>query len=111
MGKSELLVWIAGLADGSPELEKIAALAGGGAGGEKLLTLKALAAEFGCHYTHLHRLNVQRVGERMGFGRRRYRRSVVENYLRSPDCATIREGLRAARRAGPDGPGGRRRAA
>ena len=67
---------------------------------EPLLTLKELAQVLGYKsYTSLHRLEIQRVGEAFAGGRRKYRRSKAEAYLRSAECMRIREQLRSKRRS------------
>ena len=100
MSKSEILVWIAGLPEDSPDLPRVDAIRRGADAdsGEPLLSLKEVAAVLGYrHYSSLHRLRIQGVGESLG-GRLRYRRSRVEAFLKSPECAAIREELREKRR-------------
>lgn len=66
---------------------------------EGLHSLKELGAhpEVRLHPTFLWRLGVKSVAESFG-GRPRYRLSRVLNYLRSRECATIREEIRRKRR-------------
>ena len=64
---------------------------------EPLRTLKKISAELGYHYTTLHKVHIQSVGESLG-GRLKYKRSAVEAYLKSPEAAAIREELKIKRR-------------
>jgi hypothetical protein len=64
------------------------------------LTLRGVGALLGFQSpVTLHRLQVQRVGVSWAGGRLRYRRSDVERYLASSECAAVRAELRQARRA------------
>ena len=101
MNKAELITWIATLPEDDPRLDAVEKVRRGAdpAPGEPLLSLKELAAVLGFkHYTSIARLKVQTVGESLGGGRKRYRRSAAEAYLRSPECLAVREELRRARR-------------
>jgi len=105
MNKGELVVWLAGLADDSDELRAVAAIRAGGGrpADEPLLTLRGVGALLGYRSpVTLHRLQVQRVGVSWAGGRLRYRRSDVERYLASSECAVVRAELRQARRARMD---------
>jgi hypothetical protein len=101
VNKAELITWIATLPEDDPRLDAVDKVRRGAdpAPAEPLLSLKELAAALGFkHYTSIARLKVQTVGESLGGGRLRYRRSVAEAYLRSPECLAVREELRQARR-------------
>ena len=64
---------------------------------EHFYTLKEVTPLVGLHhYGSLSRLQVQKVGVSYG-GRLSYRLSDVIRYLRSPECAAIREELRRQR--------------
>jgi hypothetical protein len=99
--KADLLVWLASL---PPSDERLNAVAGirredNPNSEETMLSLKELAKLLGYRdTTTLHKLQVQAVGESMGGGRLRYRRSRVENYLKSYQCLELREELRRKRR-------------
>lgn len=102
MKKADLIVWLSTLPEEDPRLEAVEAVRNGHQAGpddEPLLSLKALAEALGFQsYTALHKLGIQRVGESWGGGRKRYRRSVAEAYLRSPECMAVRDRIRRKRR-------------
>lgn len=101
--KSDIITWIAGLAEESEELKQLEAIKEGldsdNPDNEPLLSLKELSSILGFkHYTALSRLGIQCVGESYAGGRLRYRRSRAEEYLKSPECMAVREKLRRTRR-------------
>ena len=101
MRKSELIAWLACLAEVDPILAKIDAIRLGNKPDpeEALLSLKDLAKVLGYRdSTTLHKLQIQKAGISLGGGRLRYRRSSVEQYLQSPECMAIRAELRRVRR-------------
>ena len=101
MRKSELIAWLACLAEDDSSLAKIDAIRLGNKldPEETLFSLKELAKVLGYKgCTTLHKLRIQQVGESFGGGRLRYRRSRVENYLKSYECLELREELRRKRR-------------
>lgn len=71
------------------------------AASEGLLSLKELGAhpEVRLHPTFLWKLEIKSVSESFG-GRPRYRLSPALAYLKSAECAAVREELRRKRRAG-----------
>jgi predicted DNA-binding transcriptional regulator AlpA len=101
LGKVEIIGWLAGLPDDDPSLAKINAIRRGDKPDpeEALLSLKDMAKVLGYRdSTTLHKLQIQKAGISLGGGRLRYRRSNVEEYLRSPECMAIRAELRRVRR-------------
>jgi hypothetical protein len=100
--KADLAAWVLAMPGDDPRLEALEAIRRGEEPEpeeEALLSLKELADALGFkHYTALHKLKIQRVGESWGGGRLRYRRSRAEAYLRSPECLAVREELRRRRR-------------
>lgn len=60
---------------------------------EELLSLKELGRRLGYHPSHLWRLGIHSIDEKLG-GRPKYRLSKAIDYLRSPECQRRREDLR-----------------
>ena len=102
MNKSELITWIATLAEDDPRLGVIGDVLRGNdfiEHEEPLLTLKETAASISYHYSSLHRLDIQKAGHRITpSGRLRYKISEVKAYLASAECAAVRDKLRQTRR-------------
>jgi len=100
--KAELAAWVLAMPTDDPRLDAVEAIRRGEEPEreeEPLLSLKELAKDLGFkHYTALHKLKIQRVGESWGGGRLRYRRSRAVAYLRSPECMAVREKIRMKRR-------------
>jgi hypothetical protein len=98
--KADLITWLAGLGEDSPELGRVAAIWRGddGKAAEGLLLLKELGQhpEVRLHHTMLWKLGIKQVAEDFG-GRPRYRLSRALEYLRGPQCAARREELRRKR--------------
>lgn len=103
MNKSELITWLATLPDDSPDLARVGEIRCGLSRdkSEGLHSLKELGAdpEVRLHPTFLWKLGIKSVSENFG-GRPRYRLPRVLEYLKSPECAAVREELRRKRRAG-----------
>lgn len=92
--KAQLITWIASLWDDDPLLGRVDAIRHGGeptGQAEPWRSLKEISQMVRRNPVWLTRLNVQRVGNRLG-GRLSYRLNDVLQFLQSPECANrIRE--------------------
>ncbi len=104
MSKSDLITALAVMNDTDPRLAELEAIlkgaqrAGTNANAEPWLSLKEVSQQVRRHVVWLHRLRVPQVcGERLA-GRRSYKRSTVEEYLKSSACMARLAELRELRR-------------
>lgn len=103
MSKLDLIIWLSQLPENDPRIAAVEAVSRGSqrsANDERWLSLKEVSALTRKHVVWLARLRVPEVcGERLG-GRRSYKLSRVETYLRSDACQARLAQLRDERRRG-----------
>ena len=100
MSKADSITWLATLSEDDIRLAQVEAIRCGMRlePEEPTMSLKKLAAALGYNATTLHRLKIQRAGERIvPSGRLRYRLRTAREYLQSAECAAVREELRQTR--------------